>query len=454
MTVRPNDFCKSTTPGTHALLAFGLFLLLIFSWRFIETFRFNSLASQLFFGLLAASFYALWLVELRVSRLMLCVFAAWVGWMFFVDARSAEFLPALAKDVEWMILPIFVMLLSTLMRRHDVYLLTLQLAAAGSLLIIGTELHVRSEWVVNWSVAPLFGNIRHLGLSVGALALFLYSVEGRYSAYRWWLRFARLVGLVLLVWSGTRSAILAWLLGFLLMVAFSRELRRCSWLYAEVLLAIALSVVFAVDSPATGLYAGVVRSAGATTVESLSSARLSMWVKTIEALSCSGSLLMGVGGNGFARLGISQMAIEFQPHNIVIQTIADWGFIGLGISLGYVAFLSWRLASRAVAANALPTIAPWLGYVVYFLITGMLDATLYHLEHLIYLSAGLAALYAAIPEDNSVAKVVVPRGIVAVGLALACVLHWAMLDYHFQVRVAPRSEPPPQCVALASARSS
>jgi hypothetical protein len=170
-------------------------------------------------------------------------------------------------------------------------------------------------------------------------------------------------------------------------------------------------------------------SISAITADSLTSSRLSIWKTTLSELDAIERLWTGVGGNGFARLQVLY-GVAIKPgghvhaHNVVIQGICDWGITGV-LLLG--AFVYQSMLKPIVADRKLndPTA---LGGIVFLLVTGMLDASLYHLEFLTYLAIAMAYLIARKPASRT-AQIVFPTPLViAVMLALA-MIHTQTQDY-------------------------
>jgi hypothetical protein len=82
-----------------------------------------------------------------------------------------------------------------------------------------------AEWYDNWHYPPIFGHIRHLGLSVGFLTILLFARTESSALVGAFFRIARILGLALVFWSGTRASILAWLCCMVIFVILDR-----SWL--------------------------------------------------------------------------------------------------------------------------------------------------------------------------------------------------------------------------------
>jgi hypothetical protein len=380
--------------------------------------------------------------EVRINRLSLVAYAAFAAWVVLSDALSGEFLPALARDVHWLILPLLVVLYKPLFARSEEALKVLQVAVVVSLIVIAYRLIDGADAVFNWVRLPIFGNIRRLAMTAGLMSVFLYFDAGYRQREKWLLVLARVVGLSLLFWSGSRGAILGWMLALVVFIRLTGQWSRWRGWSLEVGAAIALSILFDVGNPSMGFLGVFLRSwskAVATgTVDGLSSGRISLWLKTLEMLQESGNTLFGAGGNGFVRLHLMFDQI-FHPHNIVLQIASDWGVGGLLLLLWLV---RQGIPLRSDLKSA-KTSRTGLGFalMVFLLVTGMLDGGLYHLQYLFF--AAIAFALIAVPaHDGEYAggRIVAPRlGIVAL-LFAAIFLHWMVRDYRVEWPTTPPSQ--------------
>ena len=90
--------------------------------------------------------------------------------MLFSDFYSARFLPAFARDVHWLVLPLFALQVARIVRDAPFTVPLLRLTAALSVIAIALHLVLAAPSVEDWIREPVFGHIRHLSLAVGALA--------------------------------------------------------------------------------------------------------------------------------------------------------------------------------------------------------------------------------------------------------------------------------------------
>jgi hypothetical protein len=378
----------------------------------------------------------------QVARHSAWAYAAFAAWVIFADVLSGEFLPALARDVHWLLLPLLAVLYAPFFARSEDALKVLQVAVAVSLIVIAYRLIDGADAVFNWVRLPIFGNIRRLAMTAGLMSVFLYFDAGYRQSEKWLLVLARVVGLSLLFWSGSRGAMLGWMLALLLFIRLTGQWSRWRGWSLEIGVAMALSILFDVGNPSMGFFGAFLRSwSGAVvtgTVDGLSSGRMSLWLKTLEVLQEPRIALFGAGGNGFVRLHLMFDQI-FHPHNIVLQIVSDWGVGGLLLLLWLVR-QGVPMRSGLKSANTGMT-GLGAALMVFLLVTGLLDGGLYHLQYLFF--AAIAFALITVPaHDGEYAgdRIVVPRpGIVALLLA-AIFLHWTVRDYRVEWPATPLNQ--------------
>lgn len=409
----------------QTLMVLGLFGLLWFSWSSHAVTLFNGLASPLFFALAAYLVFLASQYRVSVSRSSLALFMLFGAWVIFVDARSGEFLPALAIDSHWLVLPLACLLIAEVFREYPRTFEVVQIGAALCIINLLLTLFSRAEWYDNWHYPPIFGHIRHLGLSIGFLTVILFTRTAATRSVSLFFRLSRILGLALVFWSGTRAAILAWILCIAVFIYTDR-----SW--AKILLvdsasAIALSLI--PTPPLPNLPSVLGRSFGAASADAVTSFRLAIWQSTLAGLNDIGKLWTGVGGNGFARLQVMHEVVisargHIQAHNIIVQCICDWGLVGLMLIVSFF----YTSTMRPMIAGDTHNNPTALAGVVYLLITGLFDATLYHLEHLTYLAIALAYLFSQRRAEDS-GSIAVPTPIVISLITGLTLSHIQALDY-------------------------
>ena len=387
--------------------------------------------------------------EVRINRRSWLAYAAFATWVVLSDALSGEFLPALARDAHWLILPLLVVLYKPLFARSEEPLKLLQVAVALSLIVICYRLIDDAAGVVDWIRLPIFGNVRRLAMTAGLMSVFLYHDTGYRRYEKWLLTVARIVGLGLLLWSGSRGAVLAWLLALGTLIWCTGQwsrLRACS---LEAGIAMALALWFDVGNPSMGVWGVFFRSwdqaMTSGTLDGLSSGRVTLWLKTVGALQDPWIALFGAGGNGFVRMQLmTWKMLIFHPHNIALQVLTDWGIGGLCLLLWLV---KQGLPPRAIWKSGKGGVAGLgMALIVFLLVTGLLDGGLYHLQYLFF--AAIAFALIAQPVDyrvgdgvNAIQQDCIPRlGIAAIVLT-AMFLHWTVRHYPADWPVSPLNQP-------------
>ena len=417
----------------QATIVLGLFALLWFSWSSHSVTLFNGLATPLFLALAAYLTVLATQYTISVSPRSLALFCLFATWVIVADARSGEFLPALAMDTHWFILPIATLLMAQVFREYPAAFLAIRVGAALCIINLILTMAVNAEWYDNWHYPPIFGHIRHLGLSIGFLTILLFAKTEMTGWVPVFFRLSRIAGLATVFWSGTRAGMLAWLCCMAVFIYTDRKWARV--LLVDSLAAIALSFVPAPPFPKVeGVLPGILggaqlRSFSQVTVDSISSSRLSIWESTLRGLNSIERLWTGVGGNGFARMQVLhdvKLAVRghVHAHNGIVQSICDWGVIGTTLLIGFF----YRSTLRPIFANGKNSDPTGLSGLVFILVTGMLDATLYHMEHLGYLAIALAFLFSQNAQNDS-EKTPIPRPLVialVLGLAL---IHTLTSDY-------------------------
>ncbi|MDD3381859.1 MAG: O-antigen ligase family protein [Rugosibacter sp.] len=382
--------------------------------------------------------------EVRINRRSLVVYAAFAAWVVLADALSGEFVPALARDVHWLILPLLVILYSQLFAKSEDALKVLQVAVALSLVVICYRLIDSADSVFNWVLPPIFGNIRHLAMTVGLMSVFLYYDVGYRQTEKWLFVLARIIGLGLVFWSGSRASMLAWALAFFLIILGTDQRSKWRGWCLEVSAAIALALLLDVGNPSMGFLNAFFRQWSSGSMDGISSGRLTLWLKTIDALRDPYTMFFGAGGNGFVRLQLMWDAQSFQPHNIILQVLSDWGVGGflllvLLVKQGTSGRLAWKASKDGKAVLGVALMA-------FLLVIGLLDAGLYHLQYLFF--AAIAFALIAKPVDHgahdgmaSIKRICVPRLGIAALLLAAMFLHWTVRNYRADWPVSPLNQP-------------
>lgn len=421
-------YSKSGIVAAFCLAA--LFGLLSFTWNSHSLTLFNGLATPLTFAVCGYLLVTLplasgWVVEKK----NLIIFLLLAAWVLVADTRSGEFLPALARDTHWLLAAFLSVSITHLFRRLDHVMGVLQFVAATCILVLLLKLLATADTHVHWLLPPVFGHIRHLGLTIGMFTILLYLPGGDSQRAKLFCRLARIAGMSLVIWSGTRASIL----GILIAVSIIGLLLKEKRFLIEVVTDIAIAALLSrIPPPALpDAYDIMGRAFGAKSLNELSSFRLSMWADAINWLAGHERLFLGAGGNGFARIQTMWHAQIFppdhiQPHNIVVQILTDWGIPGLALSLALM--FSILLGSvKCLCADASRSLA--FGALGYIFVTSMFDATLYHLEFLMYFSTIMGVIKASNQTGIKADTVCIPKGIVVAVLISVIGIHLSVAEY-------------------------
>ena len=349
---------------------------------------------------------------------------------------SLEPWPALAKDSHWFWLFIAAPLLGRLFGDYPAAIHALRIAAATTILYTLSQMLIEADNYLFWLRNPVFGHIRHFGLSIGFCTVLLYSAadESPYAAA--FFRITRIIGLALVFWSGTRAAMLAW---FVCLIALSfGDHRQMKIAVVDSIISFGLALLPPPPLPSIGLASAFRGALDARSIDSLASGRLSLWLSTLYHLGYTGEFWTGAGGNGFIRIQWLQNAAitpfgHIHPHNIVIQALCDWGIVG---TLLFLALPLKLLRLPEIFTNLKRNPCATIG-IIYLLVTGMFDATLYLFEFLVYLTFSLAIyLSYKSPETATTTPntITLPRIGIIVAIVLLLVPHLLSLDYRIGFR--------------------
>jgi len=220
-------------------------------------------------------------------------------------------------------------------------------------------------------------NIRQVGFYsvVGAgAALGLAVVEARPGRQILYV-FAAAFMLSLSFWSGTRGSLVAVLLAFatgtMILEAF-RSIR--SWLILGIAFAggALISLAGPVPSPLYGVFR-LKASIGAGAVD-VSSGRFDMWAGAWNAILQRP--VLGYGAGQYLHVVGDNPGVFNHPHNIVLQILLQWGFVGAACYFG----LAMLLASRVFSAlkNPHPADAPALLVGMSLLTMSLYEGALFH----------------------------------------------------------------------------
>lgn len=305
-----------------------------------------------------------------------------VAWGTAIAASSP--LPALLRTGTWTIHLLFGLALVNL-RLHGVldFNRLLRAVLAGFLLVfalliafIATTEQSPLERMI---ALPAFANVRWFGeyvVSVVGLCAIGFLRRDRFYLLTAAAAFA------MAFWTGSRGAVLAPLVGFMLCTVLFREFRSVStWL-------LFLLSGFAGFALAFGLDALVpIGDQGPDNVARYSSSgRIELWQYTIREIL--EQPLFGHGEGQF-RFTIGTYSVV-QPHNMVLQVLYTWGFIGGLLCLALAVWAAPRFL-RAPGVEA----APFRCAAIMVAIHALIDGTLYHVHSTSLFALCCAAAIAA-----------------------------------------------------------
>jgi O-antigen ligase len=410
----------------------GIPLLTICAWSFFSLFIFNGLASQLM--LVLAGYLAVLLHRFSVSAApsSIALYIAFAASTSYSALLSGEFWPALAVNTHWLLMPLAVALIADVIRKHPEAIDLFRIACAASILYYFAKMYAESENYFFWRFVPVFGSIRHLGMSIGFLLVFLYWKTDESASASMFFRAVRVAALTLVFWSGSRASMLAWFVCVLIIAYGDRSLIKA--LVIDTVVAILAAASLPPPYGNLGLFGAIFeRSANVASLDGLSASRITLWLSTLSYLISNDLFLWGNGGNAYIRiqtLGGAELLPpgHIHPHNFVIQALCEWGAIGLAIFLAGIT--TWSLRNRI--GNSIRSAPVAVAGVAHIAITGMLDATLYHMEHLTYLIISLAVCTSAIPSlqpGNNSQSIRIPAAIVVTLLIVFLIPHALAIDY-------------------------
>lgn len=232
---------------------------------------------------------------------------------------------------------------------------------------------------IKWAGAiPGFMSVRHFGILTG-------SVTALYVGYFCWtapqtlnLRSAFFICIWLIgltVWSGTRSAALGLLVGFVV-IAFAMKsippFKKLGIITLASILAILLSTLFLPPDMSFGFFRWVDANANST-ADSFSSGRLTIWLFAWDLFLDRWAFGWGEGAMyGIEISGTS--TYHLQPHNSIVQFFYSWGVVGAVAMITIITGIILNLHRKLKLNNAL---AGPLMMVDAMLIMSLLDGVLF-----------------------------------------------------------------------------
>jgi O-antigen ligase len=223
---------------------------------------------------------------------------------------------------------------------------------------------------------PSATNVRQIGNVVGMMAIvasakLAFSKTNRATG----LAFLTAVALLTFVmWSGTRAALLAFIVALVAASMFApRSITAGKLMLVGLAIAIALMLSLLLPVPAPEF--GMLRVSKTLATQDVSSGRVVMWLDAVRAIS--NAPLFGHGAGTYREHMVLLNGYPYNhPHNFILQFVYDWGVFGGGLALALIARLGLAVFERngATSDEKFLAIAGFISLVTMALVEG----TLFH----------------------------------------------------------------------------
>lgn len=255
-------------------------------------------------------------------------------------------------------------------------------------------------WV---SSPPLFTHIRNLGGFFCAASVILGFAFFHFSdARRLGFLGLYMLALAILLWSGGRGAIAAFVCGLaLLLLRYPYRVYWRSWwgLVLVKIFALFLAAFFDVGNRSMGWLNMFPRTLGAQSLDQVSSSRMYIWTSLLEFIV--ERPWFGWGGEAFRVLRSNQSLV--QPHNSVLQLLSEWGAIATCLIMGLCAWLFIRsgLLYLQLRRKSDPLLVLGLSLGVALFLLSLVDGVFYHGTSAAFFVIGCAAMGAGIRRASA-----------------------------------------------------
>ncbi len=249
---------------------------------------------------------------------------------------------------------------------------------------------------IRWQFAvPGFISVRLFGAIAGAwaiLTLALAIMYGREARFRPWILVAAGFAVGMVVWSGTRAAILGVGGAAIIGVVFYRQMlsdarRTLLPVVCAALAGAALAIVLLPYGDPDFLLLAPDDFKSSGSADGITSGRVTLWIAAWQAFTTVP--MFGAGPGASSWILPPDIAKHIQPHNLVIEALLSWGTVAAGAALYLLAAVvvaAHRRAARVLAA------VPFLLAADGLLIMAFFDGTFHFAQHLMFWAAmtGLA----------------------------------------------------------------
>lgn len=349
-----------------------------------------------------------WLELDRTARLAFVLFAAtfWVGGVFV--SQAAPF--ATLFNLCYVVHVVFLGAIIHLVRgsgSFDTALFTriAALALAGFAVMIAIRFVFPPVGLdlatTRWQFAiPGFVSVRLFGALAApwaALVFYLAIVRGGEPAYRGWIFAACALASGMVVWSGTRAAVLGiGVAGLIALAAYRPPLRV--GLIAQTGCAILLGVGIAILLLPYGdkdFWLVVPRDFAPASADAVASGRFALWYATWSAFLDVAPF--GAGPGASAWILPPEIESHIQPHNLVLTFLLNWGIVAATAAF---VLLAKSLVAVHRRARRVPAAVPFVLAGDCLLTISLVDGTFHFAQH-IMLWAVVMGLALAIPMEES-----------------------------------------------------
>ena len=256
----------------------------------------------------------------------------------------------------------------------------------------------RSIESISWQFAiPGFISVRLFGALAApwaAFMLYLALARGEHASYRPWIFAAIAITSAMLLWSGTRAAVMG--LGIAALVAlvlYRPRLRlRSLALTLASILAGGLAAVLLLPYGDTDFWLYVPNDFGGG-ADDLASGRLALWQASWNAFL--GVPMFGAGPGATAWILPAGVKAHIQPHNIVLEFLLNWGILASAAAFYLIARAVVAVHRRARRVEAA---VPYVLAADCLLAIGFVDGTFHFAQHLMMWMAMMGLAF-AIPDD-------------------------------------------------------
>ena len=213
------------------------------------------------------------------------------------------------------------------------------------------------------------------------------------------------VPMTIILWSGTRSGIIALFFGLLILQLTLRSTRSVSsfaFLPLAFVLAVPLSLIYRAPSPAMG-FERMWSDSARDGLDAKTSGRLELWKGALEKIP--EKLFFGYGESQFRLVVKANQGTYNHPHNSIIQIIFQWGLVGASCFFalfGFAWFQLWRVAKQLPEAGvpAYMVVSSLFGF-------SLVEGSLYHTWP-VMIMAGVTAI--ALGARSAALKPAAPVG--------------------------------------------